>query len=166
MAATPSPSLPAAGDIMTKEALAAVGSCAPSSATSRSASSTSSISIAAARVGAPARCRSRLRLALHQGQARHLQLSRLPWLIHKFTTAGTTTATSTSVATRRRATSTRRSSSRFLNEVDRFHLAIDVIDRVPRLQASGAHLKTVAQYDHRRDQPANEIGLDRAEDTS
>ncbi len=28
-----------------------------------------------------------------------------------------------------------------LNEVDRFHLVIDVIDRVPRLQAKGAHLK-------------------------
>jgi xylulose-5-phosphate/fructose-6-phosphate phosphoketolase len=28
-----------------------------------------------------------------------------------------------------------------LNEVDRFHLVIDVIDRVPRLQTKGAHLK-------------------------
>jgi xylulose-5-phosphate/fructose-6-phosphate phosphoketolase len=27
------------------------------------------------------------------------------------------------------------------NQVDRFNLAIDVIDRVPRLQAKGAHLK-------------------------
>ena len=27
------------------------------------------------------------------------------------------------------------------NQVDRFNLAIDVIDRVPRLQAAGAHLK-------------------------
>ena len=27
------------------------------------------------------------------------------------------------------------------NQVDRFNLAIDVIDRVPKLQASGAHLK-------------------------
>jgi xylulose-5-phosphate/fructose-6-phosphate phosphoketolase len=28
-----------------------------------------------------------------------------------------------------------------LNQTDRFSLAIDVIDRVPRLQASGAHVK-------------------------
>jgi xylulose-5-phosphate/fructose-6-phosphate phosphoketolase len=28
-----------------------------------------------------------------------------------------------------------------LNQVDRFNLAIDVIDRVPRLHASGAHVK-------------------------
>ena len=28
-----------------------------------------------------------------------------------------------------------------LNEVDRFHLCIDVIDRVPRLQSTGAHVK-------------------------
>ena len=27
------------------------------------------------------------------------------------------------------------------NQVDRFNLAIDVIDRVPKLQAPGAHLK-------------------------
>jgi xylulose-5-phosphate/fructose-6-phosphate phosphoketolase len=27
------------------------------------------------------------------------------------------------------------------NKVDRFHLAIDVLDRVPRLQGAGAHLK-------------------------
>jgi xylulose-5-phosphate/fructose-6-phosphate phosphoketolase len=28
-----------------------------------------------------------------------------------------------------------------LNNIDRFHLAMDVIDRVPRLQESGAHLR-------------------------
>jgi xylulose-5-phosphate/fructose-6-phosphate phosphoketolase len=28
-----------------------------------------------------------------------------------------------------------------LNQVDRFNLAIDVIDRVPRLKTSGAHVK-------------------------
>ena len=28
-----------------------------------------------------------------------------------------------------------------LNQIDRFNLAIDVIDRVPRLQAAGAHIK-------------------------
>ena len=27
------------------------------------------------------------------------------------------------------------------NEIDRFSLAIDVIDRVPRLQVTGAHIK-------------------------
>lgn len=28
-----------------------------------------------------------------------------------------------------------------LNDVDRFHLAADVVDRVPRLQGVGAHFK-------------------------
>jgi xylulose-5-phosphate/fructose-6-phosphate phosphoketolase len=28
-----------------------------------------------------------------------------------------------------------------LNQIDRFNLAIDVIDRVPRLHSSGAHVK-------------------------
>jgi len=28
-----------------------------------------------------------------------------------------------------------------LNDIDRFHLVMDVIDRVPRLQGPGAHLK-------------------------
>ena len=37
-----------------------------------------------------------------------------------------------------------------LNQVDRFNLAIDVIDRVPGLQASAAHIKGLAQgSDHR-----------------
>ena len=39
------------------------------------------------------------------------------------------------------ATSTRRWSWRIRNDVDRFHLAIDVIDRVPRIQTAAAHLK-------------------------
>jgi xylulose-5-phosphate/fructose-6-phosphate phosphoketolase len=28
-----------------------------------------------------------------------------------------------------------------LNEIDRFHLALDVVDRVPRLQKIGAHFQ-------------------------
>ncbi len=40
-----------------------------------------------------------------------------------------------------------------LNELDRYHLAIDVIDRVPKLQAVGAHLKQTLRnrlVDHKR----------------
>jgi xylulose-5-phosphate/fructose-6-phosphate phosphoketolase len=47
------------------------------------------------------------------------------------------------------------------NEVDRFSLAIDVIDRVPRLQARGAHAKQ--QLRNRRYdclQYAHEHGID------
>ncbi len=40
-----------------------------------------------------------------------------------------------------------------LNQVDRFNLAIDVIDRVPKLQATAAHTKRMAQGpDHRMHQ--------------
>ncbi len=48
--------------------------------------------------------------------------------------------TSMCADTRKRATSTRRWSS-ILNQVDRFNLSIDVIDRVPRLSSIGAHVK-------------------------
>ena len=51
-----------------------------------------------------------------------------------------------------------------LNQVDRFNLVIDVIDRVPRLKTSGAHVK-----DWLRDQIvenlayAHEYGIDKPE---
>jgi xylulose-5-phosphate/fructose-6-phosphate phosphoketolase len=49
------------------------------------------------------------------------------------------------------------------NEVDRFSLAIDVIDRVPRLQVAGAHVKE-ALRDMQIDclNHAHEHGVDRA----
>jgi xylulose-5-phosphate/fructose-6-phosphate phosphoketolase len=54
-----------------------------------------------------------------------------------------------------------------LNETSRFHLAIDVIDRVPRLRAKAAHLKEElrnAIIDHTR--YAHEQGTDRPEITN
>ena len=53
------------------------------------------------------------------------------------------------------------------NQTDRFNLAIDVIDRVPGLQESGAHVK-----DWLKDQIcenldyANEYGVDKSEITN
>ena len=47
----------------------------------------------------------------------------------------------TFAGTRKKATSIRQWNWRFENEIDRFSLAIDVIDRVPRLQEIGVHAK-------------------------
>ena len=56
-----------------------------------------------------------------------------------------------------------------LNQVDRFNQAIDVIDRVPKLQAAAAHTKEwLKDADHRehqlrareRDRPAGDYGLE------
>ena len=40
-----------------------------------------------------------------------------------------------------------------LNQIDRFNLAIDVIDRVPRLQSIGAHVKGCAEGSNHRKHP-------------
>ncbi len=45
-----------------------------------------------------------------------------------------------------------------LNQVDRFNLAIDVIDRVPRLRTVGAHVK-----EHLKDQIIDSINYAHAE---
>jgi len=58
----------------------------------------------------------------------------------------------------------RRSSSRFATRVDRFNLAIDVIDRVPRMQARGRSSQGVAQgTDHRKHYYAYAEGIDKPE---
>ncbi len=50
------------------------------------------------------------------------------------------------------------------NQVDRFNLAIDVIDRVPRLQAAGAHVKDWLKNEIIESvNYAHEYGIDRAE---
>ena len=50
------------------------------------------------------------------------------------------------------------------NQVDRFSLAIDVIDRVPRLKISGAHVKDWLQDQIRENVAyAHEYGIDKPE---
>jgi xylulose-5-phosphate/fructose-6-phosphate phosphoketolase len=53
--------------------------------------------------------------------------------------------TSTSGATRKRAPSPRPSTCAVLNDLDRFHLVQDVVDRLPKLGAKGARLKQAMQ---------------------
>ncbi len=64
-----------------------------------------------------------------------------PWLIHKFTYRRANHANIHVHGYMERGNINTPLELAIRNEVDRFHLAIDVIDRVPRLQAPGAHLK-------------------------
>ena len=64
-----------------------------------------------------------------------------PWLIHKFTYRRTNHANIHVHGYLERGNINTPLELAIRNEVDRFHLAIDVIDRVPRCQSAGAHLK-------------------------
>ena len=76
------------------------------------------------------------------GQADHLQLSRLSLADSPADLPAHQSAVFTSAATRKKAPQPRRSICACCNEIDRFHLAIDVIDRVPAAVAGmSAHLR-------------------------
>ena len=64
-----------------------------------------------------------------------------PWLIHKFTYRRNNHANIHVRGYKEKGNINTPLELAILNDVDRFHLAIDVIDRVPRLQAIGAHVK-------------------------
>ena len=64
-----------------------------------------------------------------------------PWLIHKFTYRRTNHANIHVRGYIERGNINTPLELAIKNDVDRFHLAIDVIDRVPRLQGAAAHLK-------------------------
>ena len=64
-----------------------------------------------------------------------------PWLIHRLTYRRPATTTCTCAGTRRRGTTTTPFDMAVRNDLDRFHLAEDVIDRVPKLGASAAYVK-------------------------
>ncbi|MBV9578049.1 MAG: phosphoketolase family protein [Chloroflexi bacterium] len=64
-----------------------------------------------------------------------------PWLIHKFTYRRTNHANIHVRGYKEQGNINTPLELAIRNQVDRFNLAIDVIDRVPRLQGSGAHLK-------------------------
>lgn len=64
-----------------------------------------------------------------------------PWLIHKFTYRRTNHENIHVRGYKEKGNINTPLELAIRNQVDRFNLAIDVIDRVPRLQATGAHLK-------------------------
>ncbi len=64
-----------------------------------------------------------------------------PWLIHKFTYRRTNHSNIHVRGYIERGNINTPLELAIKNDVDRFHLAIDVIDRVPRLQGAAAHLK-------------------------
>jgi xylulose-5-phosphate/fructose-6-phosphate phosphoketolase len=64
-----------------------------------------------------------------------------PWLIHKFTYRRTNHANIHVRGYKEKGNINTPLELAILNQVDRFDLAIDVIDRVPRLEGPGAHLK-------------------------
>jgi xylulose-5-phosphate/fructose-6-phosphate phosphoketolase len=64
-----------------------------------------------------------------------------PWLIHKFTYRRSNHANIHVRGYKEKGNINTPLQLAILNQVDRFNLAIDVVDRVPKLQATGAHLK-------------------------
>ena len=87
---------------------------------------------AAAADRAPARAvRPRFRRPLHHGQAHHLRLPRLPWLIHRLTYRRTNHANMHVRGYKEEGTTTTPFDMVVRNDLDRFHLVQDVIDRSP-----------------------------------
>jgi xylulose-5-phosphate/fructose-6-phosphate phosphoketolase len=64
-----------------------------------------------------------------------------PWLIHRLTYRRTNHPSFHVRGYKEEGTTTTHFDMAVLNEIDRFHLAGDVVDRVPRLQRLGAHFK-------------------------
>ena len=64
-----------------------------------------------------------------------------PWLIHRLTYRRTNHANLHVRGYKEEGTTTTPFDMTVLNDLDRFHLAGDVVDRVPRLQTVGAHFK-------------------------
>jgi xylulose-5-phosphate/fructose-6-phosphate phosphoketolase len=64
-----------------------------------------------------------------------------PWLIHRLTYRRTNHSNLHVRGYKEEGTTTTPFDMAVLNEIDRFHLTIDVINRVPRLQTIGAHQK-------------------------
>ena len=83
-----------------------------------------------------------LRLAVHRGQADHLRLPRLPLADPPADLPAHATTSNLHVrGYKEEGTTTTPFELAINNQVDRFHLVIDVIDRVPALRASAGHVK-------------------------
>ena len=85
--------------------------------------------------------RPRVRQPVYEGQAGDLQLSCVSSLIHKLTYRRTNHDNFHVRGYKEKGNINTPLELAILNQVDRFNLAIDVIDRVPRLQATAAHTK-------------------------
>ena len=66
-----------------------------------------------------------------------------PWLIHRLTYRRTNHANLHVRGYKEEGTTTTPFDMTVMNDLDRFHLAMDVIDRVPKLQSIAAHQKQV-----------------------
>jgi xylulose-5-phosphate/fructose-6-phosphate phosphoketolase len=87
-----------------------------------------------------------------------------PWLIHRLTYRRTNHDNIHVRGYKEEGTTTTPFDMVVLNELDRFHLAMDVIDRVPRLAARAGHAKQALQYkliEHK--QYTNQYGTDMPE---
>jgi xylulose-5-phosphate/fructose-6-phosphate phosphoketolase len=76
-----------------------------------------------------------------------------PWLIHRLTYRRTNHHNLHVRGFKEQGTTTTPFDMTVLNDLDRFHLAIDTIDRVPQLGSSAAHLKQALSrrlVDHKR----------------
>ena len=76
-----------------------------------------------------------------------------PWLIHRLTYRRANHANLHVRGYKEEGTTTTPFDMTVLNDIDRFHLAGDVVDRVPRLQRTGAHFKQVLRdklMDHKQ----------------
>ena len=80
-------------------------------------------------------------VAVHQGQADHLRLPRLSWLIHRLTYRRTNHDNLHVRGYKEEGTTTTPFDMAVLNELDRFHLVNDVIDRLPQLGSRAAYVK-------------------------
>jgi xylulose-5-phosphate/fructose-6-phosphate phosphoketolase len=68
-----------------------------------------------------------------------------PWLIHRSAYRGTNYRNIHDRGYKEEDTITRPFDMKVLNDLDRLHLVMDVIDRVPQTGAKGAHLKQQLQ---------------------
>jgi len=68
-----------------------------------------------------------------------------PWLIHRLTYRRTNHANLHVRGYKEEGTTTTHFDMAVLNDLDRYHLASDVVDRVPRLERIGAHFKQFAR---------------------
>ena len=94
---------------------------------------------------APARFeRTRLRCAVHQRQAIIFAFHGYPWLVHRLTYRRTNRNLHVR-GYKEEGTITTAFDMRVQNDLDRFHLVLDVVDRVPHLGTKGAYLKQLMQ---------------------
>ena len=86
--------------------------------------------------------RPRIRFHLHDATSRSFsRFTAIPWLIHRLTYRRTNHDNLHVRGYKEEGTTTTPFDMTVLNELDRFHLAGDVVDRVPRLRNIAAHFK-------------------------